>query len=218
MPRVQAITFDVGGTLIEPWPSVGEVYASVAAQYGFSVSAQKLNQQFRAAWGRRRDFKHRRSDWAKLVEETFGGLIPAGACDTFFAALYERFGQPDAWRVFDDVRLALEDLRRRGFKLGVISNWDERLRPLLENLHLAGCFDAIVISHDVGHLKPAEAIFAEAVRQLAMPASALLHVGDSMVEDVEGAKAAGMNAVWLNRSGNGGEGRISSLAEVLRLI
>jgi putative hydrolase of the HAD superfamily len=217
MPGIQAITFDVGGTLIEPWPSVGEVYASVAAQYGFSVSAEKLNEQFRPAWGRRRDFRHRRSDWAKLVAETFGGLVPGGASDRFFDALYERFGLPDVWHVFDDVRPTLHGLRERGLKLGIISNWDERLRPLLEQLNLAACFDALVISHEVGHLKPAATIFAETARKLAVQPAAVVHVGDSMTEDIEGATAAGMRALWLTR-GKRLPGTISSLAEVSRII
>ena len=201
MPRIEAITFDVGGTLIEPWPSVGDVYASVARTHGFSVSPETLNRQFRAGWKRRRDFRHRRLDWAQLVAETFAGTIPPGAHDTFFDELYDRFRAPDVWRVFDDVRPTLREWRGRGCKLGIISNWDERLRPLLEDLNLTPSFDVTIISHEVGHLKPAHAIFAEAARRLEMPAGTILHVGDSMAEDIQGAKAAGMNAVWLDRGG-----------------
>jgi putative hydrolase of the HAD superfamily len=210
MPRIEAITFDVGGTLIEPWPSVGEVYAAVAATHGFSLSPQTLNRQFRAAWKQRRDFRHRRSDWAQVVDETFAGTIPPDASNRLFHELYDRFRAPDVWRVFDDVRPTLRELRGRGCKLGIISNWDERLRPLLEDLNLAASFEVIIISNEVGHLKPAQAIFAEAARRLEMPAAAILHVGDTMAEDIEGAQAAGMNAVWLDRSSGANLSKILS--------
>lgn len=189
--EIQAVTFDVGGTLIEPFPSVGHVYAEVAGRHGHSVSPDVLNERFRAAWKAKRNFRHSRADWAALVRATFG----EADCDAFFDELYNRFATPDAWRVFDDVRPALSRLKARGLKLGIISNWDERLRPLLNVLELGQFFDAIVISHEVGSCKPAPEIFREAVRRLGIPAERALHVGDSETEDVHGARAVGMKSI-----------------------
>jgi putative hydrolase of the HAD superfamily len=77
-------------------------------------------------------------------------------------------------------------------RLGIISNWDERLRPLLDSLELTPFFDAIVVSVEVGFCKPAPEIFREAVRKLDLPSGNILHVGDSESEDVAGAVRAGM--------------------------
>ena len=197
---IRAVTFDAGGTLIEPWPSVGHIYAEVAARHGCGKpSPAKLSEQFAAAWHARRDFDYSRLAWFELVRQTFAGLIDSPPNEDFFAALYERFTEPSAWRVFDDVLPALFELQARGFQLALISNWDERLRPLLERLALARLFDATVISLEAGHAKPSPEIFRRAAAQLGLPAEALLHVGDSVREDFDGARKAGLHGVLLDR-------------------
>ena len=189
--EIKAVTFDLGGTLIEPWPSVGHIYAEVAEGHGLHSAPDELNQRFRAAWKAKRNFRHSRADWAALVRATFG----TDACDTLFPELYERFASAKVWRVFDDVRPALIRLKAQGVKLGIISNWDERLRPLLDQLALTPFFDAIVVSHEIGFCKPAPEIFREALRILKVPAEHVLHVGDSEIEDVAGASGVSMQAV-----------------------
>ena len=69
-PRFQAITFDIGGTLIEPWPSVGHVYAEVAARFGLRAEPSELNRRFRDAWRSRQPFDHSRVAWFELVRQT----------------------------------------------------------------------------------------------------------------------------------------------------
>src|ERR1041385_3439162 len=129
--KIQAVTFDVGGTLIEPWPSVGHVYAEVASRHGLKTfSAEQLNARFKTAWRARQGFGHMRIEWRELVNEVFGGSDSQSPEENFFAELYERFAQPDAWHVFDDVLPTLDALASRQIKLAVISNWDERLRGL----------------------------------------------------------------------------------------
>src|SRR5262245_21359708 len=127
---IRGVTFDVGGTLIEPWPSVGHIYAAVAREHGFpNLQPEILNRQFASVWQAKKNFDHSQAAWRKLVDATFAGLVTG--TETLFPELYKRFGQAAAWRTFDDVAPSLERLRRRGLKLGIISNWDERLRPLL---------------------------------------------------------------------------------------
>lgn len=216
----RAITFDVGGTLIQPWPSVGHVYAEVARQFGCeTISPERLNAQFASAWKRRRQFDYSRAAWLGLVVDTFAGQTSASITEDFFDALYRRFGQPDVWRVFDDVFATLEQLKRRGVRLAVISNWDERLRPLLSALELEPLFDALVISHEAGCMKPSPEIFRRAVDALQLPPEAILHVGDRHDEDFRGARAAGFEALLLNRWGQtDGAGKISSLETLTSLI
>lgn len=217
-PGIRAITFDVGGTLIEVWPSVGHVYAEVAARHGVDgLSASVLNRRFAAAWRAARRFNHSRRAWARLVNDTFRGLTDRPPSETFFAELYTRFAAPDAWRVFPDVLPGLDALAARGLKLGVISNWDERLRPLLRQLKLARYFEVIIVSREVRALKPSPAIFRHAVRRLGMPPEAVLHVGDSFSADVRGARAAGLSALLLNRAAPRRKvGQINSLEELCK--
>jgi dihydrofolate synthase / folylpolyglutamate synthase len=196
---IRAVTFDVGGTLIEPWPSVGSVYAEVAARHGVKVAAEALDRQFALAWSAKKNFSHSLADWENLVEQTFAGLAAAPPSPALFEALYSHFATIAPWRIFDDVLPCLRELKRRGLKLGVISNWDERLRPLLRDLQLDNYFDSIVVSGETGAQKPAPKIFHAAAAQLKTPPEAILHIGDSRSEDFAGARATGLQALLLTR-------------------
>jgi putative hydrolase of the HAD superfamily len=213
---LRAVTLDVGGTLISPWPSVGHVYAAAAARHGAGeFSADELNRRFAAAWRARPGFVHTRAAWAALVDETFQGLTAQAPSQTFFPDLYARFGEPAAWRLYDDTLPTLQALAARGVRMGVVSNWDERLHPLLEKLGLRGFFAAVVVSCDVGVTKPSAEIFARAARALDLPPATILHVGDSPEMDEAGARAAGFQAALLDRgAASAAAGRLRSLNEL----
>lgn len=197
---IQAVTFDVGGTLIEAQPSVGHVYAEIAGRHGVKgISPELLNERFKTAWRARQQFTDRRADWEELVDAAFQGLVAEPPRTTFFPELYERFAQPEVWRIFDDVLPALEALASRGLRLGVISNWDERLRVLLRRLRLDAYFDTLVVSCEMGFPKPSPVIFEHAARKLGLPPAAILHVGDSQEMDVVGAREAGFHALRIRR-------------------
>jgi len=219
-PRPVAVSFDVGGTLIEPWPSVGHVYAEVAAGFGLAdLEPDALNRGFASAWKSRRGHDYSRAAWQSLVNETFASAGASHPSDECFHALYHRFEQAEVWRVFEDVQPTLEALRAQGIRMAVISNWDERLRPLLGELELARWFEAVVISHEAGHTKPAPEIFLRAAEQLNLEPEYILHVGDSAREDEEGARRAGMQAALLDRSAKDGGGTtISTLASLPELL
>jgi len=138
---------------------------------------------------------------AALVERTFTGLGESACDEKLFEALYHRFESPEAWRIYDDALSALEGLTRRGIKLAVVSNWDERLRPLLVRLQLERYFEAVVVSREVGCTKPFAEIFERAAQLLDVTPGEMLHVGDSAEEDLAGAKAGGLHALLINRQG-----------------
>jgi putative hydrolase of the HAD superfamily len=214
---IRAVTFDVGGTLIEPWPSVGHAYAHVAARHGDShLDPAALTREFVLAWGRRpADFDYSRAAWASVVERTFSSLSPLARDEAFFADLYDHFSTPDPWRVYDDVRPVLQTLRGYGLKLAVLSNWDDRLRPLLDALDLTPHFDHIIVSGELGVHKPAPRIFRHALDALGLEANAVFHVGDSAEEDIAGALGAGLAAARIDRAADRSDERtIRSLAEL----
>src|ERR1044071_7702062 len=86
---IRGVTFDVGGTLIEPWPSVGRIYADVAARFGMkNISAATLDTRFRSAWSACADFDYTRAGWEKLVKQTFDDSANASSWPDFFSELY----------------------------------------------------------------------------------------------------------------------------------
>lgn len=219
--QTQAVTFDVGGTLIQPWPSVGAVYAEVAGRHGFSgLDAERIEKQFHQAMAKRAEFRHTKEEWFGVARKSFRGLLSEAACEALFPFLYEEFGRADVWRIYGDVLPALDQLAERGFRLAAVSNWDARLRPLLRDLSLMPFFEAVSVSSEVGFLKPSAVLFEQALRMLGLPAGAVVHVGDSFAEDVVGAKSAGLAAVLLRRTGkNGrGSGSISHLTDLSTLL
>ncbi|MCB9377866.1 MAG: HAD-IA family hydrolase [Holophagales bacterium] len=209
---VEAVTFDATGTLVT-CPDLGGEYARVLARHGIGVDAATLGELIPTVWrelacsahpGRDRFRSHpggTRGFWRTFVERVTS-LAGAPAPSRFAVAeLYERFATAAPWRVFDDVRPALAGLATAGLRLAVISNWDERLPRLLRELELAPAFDAIVVSYEVGVEKPHREIFEVAVARLGVAPTETVHVGDSQLEDVEGARAAGLRALRLDRSG-----------------
>jgi len=220
-PRtIQAVTFDVGGTLIKPWPSVGQVYAEVAAKNGEGeISPALLDERFAAAWLGLEHFHHGRDEWSALVDRVFEGLTGQPPSASFFPGLFERFGNPEVWQIFDDVKPAIDALASLGVNLGVISNWDDRLKPLLERLGLRKYFETVVVSCEIGFSKPSPVIFEHAARKLGLAPEFILHVGDNPHDDLGGAESAGFQARLIGRgSGAAGPGRIGSLLELERLV
>ena len=116
----------------------------------------------------------------------------------YFEAVYAHFAEPGVWEAFADVPGALAELRATGCRLGMISNFDRRLRRVLEDLGLLTSFEHVVISSEVGADKPDPRIFAEALRRFDVPAGRALHVGDDPHKDW-GAERVGLRVFRLER-------------------
>jgi len=197
--RLRALFFDVGGTLIHPWPSVGAIYAAVANRHGLMVTPELMDNAFRESWAalKRPGLTVSRRDWwRELVFRALGQ--ESEAC---FEELFEQFAHAESWRIYPDVDETLGAARARGWHVGAITNWDERLRPLLDELGLAPQFDSLTVSCEIGAEKPDAAIFQAALEAAGVSAREALHVGDSYDEDVRGAEAVGMRAVLVRRKG-----------------
>jgi putative hydrolase of the HAD superfamily len=213
---IRAVSFDVGGTLIRPWPSVGHVYAEVAAESGFpALDPDDLTHRFSEAWSLLKPSRYSREEWAAIVDATFAGLIPDGASRALFPTLYDRFNDVRCWEIFDDVLPTLLSLKLAGLKLVILSNWDERLRRLLAKLELLPAFDEVVVSCEIGAAKPTRAIFETAEARLKLSPRELLHIGDSQREDLAGALACGWNALLIDRSRAAAPDRVASLGQLV---
>jgi putative hydrolase of the HAD superfamily len=139
----------------------------------------------------------RRESWRRALAEQ-------GVDDDALATdLGERFGAERRTRceTFADAAATLDALRSDR-ALALVTNGASCLqREKLAASGLGDRFDAIVVSGDIGRGKPDPAIFAHALRALGAEAGEAVMVGDNLVKDVEGALAAGLDAVWLNRDG-----------------
>lgn len=202
MPR--ALLLDAAGTLIETSEPVADSYARILARHGHKIRAAQLAPAFRAAFGQAGEPDYaghpdgesaERAWWHGVVTRCVGGSIT----DAAFEDLFDHFANPAAWRVFPEVRDELQRFRVLGLRLVVVSNFDARLHPILEGLGLAPCFEAILTSSAARARKPSPAIFRHALVRLGLPAGQVVHVGDSPRADIEGARAAGIEAFLLQR-------------------
>ena len=121
--------------------------------------------------------------------------------DASFEELYDRFACAEAWRLFPDAVPLLEELKKRGKIVGIVSNWDSRLFGICESLGLGSYLHFILASAVVGAAKPHPKIFQEALKRAGVTPEEALHVGDSLEDDVRGAQGVGIRAVFLDRNG-----------------
>ncbi len=110
---------------------------------------------------------------------------------------------PSSLAVFPDVSNVLRVLRAARYRLAVVSNWQCGLRHFCTDLGFGETFDDVIVSAEVGYEKPNAEIFAEACRRVGVPSHRVLHVGDSLTDDVEGARAAGLHALLVRRDQEG---------------
>jgi putative hydrolase of the HAD superfamily len=124
--------------------------------------------------------------------------------------------------LFPDVVPALAELSSRGFLLGVISNADRDISPMLDKLGVLGFLKVRLTSQEAGASKPNPAIFRKGAEKLGVTPGGALYVGDQWVVDVQGARGAGMQALLLDRGGYFTEvpasEKIASLSELAQRI
>ncbi|XP_061709667.1 rhythmically expressed gene 2 protein [Cydia pomonella] len=202
---IKLVTLDATNTILKfrlpPW----QHYAAVAQDFGFTVDAQLVKKQMLGG------FKSMSEDhpnfgkntiaweewWRKLVKASFTGLLPSSADVNRIAnRLIEDFKTTKCWKRADGGEKLLNLLRDKGISVGVISNYDPRLREVLQNINLGNHFDFIVTSYDVGFSKPDKKIFSHAMQlDKSLSPVQCLHIGDDLKKDYEGARAAGWHAV-----------------------
>jgi putative hydrolase of the HAD superfamily len=209
---IKAIFFDGAGTLIHLPRSVGFHYALVGRRVGLSLDAVALDEAFAACWKQapeRPAIEGPREDddkgwWRELVNQVIARVAPHTKDldrDAFFEVAYSHFAEAGVWELYPDVIEVLEALRPR-FDLAVVSNFDGRVRMILEHLAVSKYFSHIFLSSELGVDKPDPLIYRRALNLIRLSPNETLHVGDDPVRDWQGAEAAGLSVFRLERPRN----------------
>lgn len=225
---LRAVFFDVGNTLLYPYPSVAEVCRQVLAEEGHIHDLAAIDAYMPLVDEYYED-RYRTDDtfwtdegetsavWVGMYSLLCRRLGIEVDAECIARRVYDEFGKHDRWKLYADVAPAMARLGANGLKLGLISNWDSRLEGLFEGLGLLPMLGTIVSSAQVGLRKPDPRIFELACDRLGVLPEECAHVGDHHYADVLGARSVGMTPVLIDRHGGeafGGELFVRSLDQL----
>jgi putative hydrolase of the HAD superfamily len=199
---LRAVLFDVDFTLCRPGPELSpERYARIAARHGVTLDVSRYDDAREAAalnLKRHPELLHDDTIWHRFTEEIFLGMGgPDGIASECATEIEQGWEVSENFELFEDALPVLEELRAAQLRLGLVSNGIRDLREFVVHHRLD--VDAVVGSRAHGFVKPHPTIFQVALEQLGvMPAEAVM-VGDSLEEDVEGARALGLRAILIDR-------------------
>lgn len=204
------MTFDVGNTLLYPFPSVSHVVREILVDEGYCHDLEAIDafmplvdeyyeDRYREDDTFWRDEEETSAVWVGMYSLLCRRLGIDMDAERIARRVYDEFGFAARWRAYDDVRPGFERLREQGLRIGLISNWDKRLAGLFDGLGLAPLVDTIVSSAEVGLHKPDPRIFELALDRLGVSAEHTAHVGDHQYADILGAEAVGMLPVLILR-------------------
>ena len=208
---IKAVFFDLYHTLICYDPPQEESLARVLNDFGIEVAPEVLRRPIvvadefiyqehsRLSISKRSD-EEKKSLFAQYQAMVLkeAGIEPTGE---LIGNILSKMQQIKFSRVlFDDVLPVLTELKGKGLILGLISNVDSDITPLLDKLGLSQLLQVVVTSQDTGYMKPQPEIFKEAARQASVQVSEAMYIGDQYQIDVLGAKKAGMQGVLLDRN------------------
>jgi putative hydrolase of the HAD superfamily len=222
---LRAVIFDVDFTLVRPGPALDPSgYVDLGRRFGLELEAERYPEARDAALTTLSlpdDHVHDDEVWIAFTEQIVVGMGAdpgaARACAEEMTLAWER---AENFLLYDDALPVLSELRRAGLKLGLVTNASRDLEAFI--VHHGLDVDAGVVSRDHGFTKPSRSIFAAILELLEVAPEEAVMVGDSLRDDVEGARALGMRAVLVDREDRYPDvperlRDLSGLAEALRL-
>src|SRR5215210_3291500 len=199
---LRAVLFDVDFTLCRPGPELSaERYARIAARHGLTLDVARYDEAREAAalnLKRHPELLHDDTIWHRFTEDIFlamgGPQDVASECATEIEQGWE---VAENFELYEDALPVLEELRAAGLRIGLVSNGIRDLAEFVAHHQLD--VGAIVDSRSHGRVKPHPTIFQAALELLDVDAGDAVMVGDSLEEDIEGARALGMRAILIDR-------------------
>ncbi|QVL32943.1 HAD-IA family hydrolase [Telmatocola sphagniphila] len=225
---IRAVWFDAVGTILYPEPPVTQIYQQVASQYGVHFPEIQIRERLKEVYSRQETVDRSRDwstsedreleRWHEVVVETFR---ESPQREQIFQELYHWFAQPTAWRLFEDFLPTLDRLLKRNLPVGLASNFDKRLRTIVNEMpELSNFRTQLLISSEMGCRKPGKQFFQRVIEHSGCSAPEILFVGDDRVNDFQAAKACGMRSLLVERAPKSSheKGTISSLIDVQRFL
>jgi putative hydrolase of the HAD superfamily len=222
LPR--AILLDALGTLIELQPPAPLLADELERRFGIHASISQAERAIATEISYYREHFDDGANPDQLIELrrecviAMRAELPEEIEAVPVDALTEALLTSITFRVFPDVGFALGSARTRGVRLIVVSNWDVSLHEVLARVGLTPLLHGVVTSAEAGARKPAPSIFADALQIAGVPAAKAIHVGDSIEDDVAGARAAGIEPVLLRRDGSPGPEGTRTIANLIELF
>jgi putative hydrolase of the HAD superfamily len=209
---IEVVFFDAGNTLLGPHPSFHELFSRVCDEHGHDVPPDVVlrvqNEIAPQLIDLAEDTGVENPSFSSEASEKFWGYLYARFLEALdivdvdlAAALLQRFSTGSSYLLFDDVLPTLRGMQAQGYRLGLISNFEQWLEERLIELEVGQLFDVSVISGFVMIEKPDPAIYELALQRARVEPAKAVHVGDSISMDVEPASYVGMHPVLLDREG-----------------
>jgi HAD superfamily hydrolase (TIGR01549 family) len=217
--RLRAVLFDVDFTLAKPGPLLGpEGYRRAGARHGLTLDP-RLYEGARAAavedLRHHPELDHDEEVWIRFTEDIIRGLGGEGLAVSGLAVeIVHAWEHSTNFELYEDAPPVLRELRRHGLKIGLVSNTSRDLRRFVDTFSLD--VDAAVASGSHGKVKPDPSIFRAVLDLLGVAPGEAVMVGDSLGDDVEGARSLGMGAFLLDREGRF-RGRADALPDLYAL-
>jgi HAD superfamily hydrolase (TIGR01549 family) len=199
---LRAVLLDVDFTLCRPGPELSaDRYARIAARHDIRLDTSRYGAAREEAvlnLKRHPELLHDESIWHRFTEEIFIGMGgPEAIASECATEIEEGWGVSENFELFEDVMPVLDELRKAGLRIALVSNGIRDLTEFVAHHRLD--VDAIVDSRSHGRVKPHPTIFQAALDALGVVPDDAVMVGDSLEEDVEGARALGMRAILIDR-------------------
>jgi REG-2-like HAD superfamily hydrolase len=208
--KIETIFFDMGSTLAGIKPSWEGVYHQVFQKSGYDLPLEEVEQAVNYSWGivgqqdATAEFVTTREAgyaWQLEVEKRVMERlkIEPHVHERIFWEIIAAFEHEETYALYPETVSVLEDLKSKGYRLGIISNWSWHLPDLCDKLGITKYFEYIASSARVGYAKPRREIFLNALANMHAKPETSIHIGDTWSADVEGARGVGVFGLWLNR-------------------
>jgi putative hydrolase of the HAD superfamily len=193
---ITAVCFDVDFTLIYPGPTFRSAgYRRFGERHGLDLDESRFEAAVLAAAP---ILDAAQGDiYDAAIFRAMGGLGPG--VEPCAVEIYEEWAANHHFEMYEDVPEVLQAIAAMGLRIGLISNSHRCLASFQSHFELQGLVSAAVSSSQHGYLKPHPSIFLACLQLLGVPPGEAVMVGDSVGQDVAGARAAGMSAVLVRR-------------------
>lgn len=210
---IRTVFFDAGFTLLQPTLSTPEICHAVGRSLDLHIHIDDVKGRMQEAEGY---FHHHqrlnRHTWASeqdILDFWTGyymNLLRPFVEEHDEKRLYRlahtitrEYDKPSNWQPYNDVLPVLEALQAHKYTLGIISDWGSALNTILHTLRLSQYFDCVLISATTRHAKPSPMLYEEALARAHSIPEFSLHIGDTYVQDILGARSVGITPVLLDR-------------------